>query len=330
MAGGTRPRSGEGARPAASEAEGPGLRAIAARLGRAASTISRELRRNALPRGGHPPVPGEGCHLERRQRAARPSRPRAAARGPDAGADRRLAEAGRGARAAPRLARDHRRLRRPGRKAERLWKPLPRGRARRGRRRPRPPRSTIAGRRSIHDRPEGVEGRHEAGRRAGDLPIRRRPRPVLVPKGREARSALAARLAGKSAAGTVAIMVAVARRLDPRPRSSITLDNGAAFARHGLPASACATATRSCDAYASWRKGAVGNANGRLRRDPPRDPDALTDAELREIVLSHDLTPRRCLGCSRSLAGASGSASLDPLRFVPEATDCSLQLLVLC
>jgi IS30 family transposase len=81
---------------------------------------------------------------------------------------------------------------------------------------------------------------------------------VLVPKGREARSALAARLAGKSAAGTVAIMVAVARRLDPRPRSSITLDNGAAFARHGLPASACATATRSRDAYASWRNDRVG------------------------------------------------------------------------
>jgi hypothetical protein len=37
-----------------------------------------------------------------------------------------------------------------------------------------------------------------------------------------------------------------------------------------------------CDAYASWQKGAVENANGRLRRDLPRglDLDALTDAEL--------------------------------------------------
>ena len=53
-----------------------------------------------------------------------------------------------------------------------------------------------------------------------------------------------------------------------------------------------------CDAYASWQKGAVENANGRLRRDLPRDLDldALSDAELQEIVLSHNLTPRKCLG----------------------------------
>jgi IS30 family transposase len=45
-------------------------------------------------------------------------------------------------------------------------------------------------------------------------------------------------------------------------------------------------------------KGAVENANGRLRRDLPRDLDldALSDAGLQEIVLTHDLTPRKCLG----------------------------------
>ena len=81
-------------------------------------------------------------------------------------------------------------------------------------------------------------------------------------------------------------------------RSSITFDNDTAFARHGLLASACAMTTWFCDAYASWRKGAVENANGRLRRDLPRDLDldALGDAELQEIVLTHNLTPRKCLG----------------------------------
>src|SRR3712207_104125 len=46
------------------------------------------------------------------------------------------------------------------------------------------------------------------------------------------------------------------------------------------------------------RKGAVENANGRLRRDLPRDLDldALSDTELREIVLAHNRTPRRCRG----------------------------------
>jgi transposase, IS30 family len=50
-----------------------------------------------------------------------------------------------------------------------------------------------------------------------------------------------------------------------------------------------------CDAYASWQKGAVENANERLRRKLPRnlDLDALSDAELQEIVLRHNMTPRK-------------------------------------
>ena len=121
---------------------------------------------------------------------------------------------------------------------------------------------------------------------------------MLVLKERKTRFVLAARLAGKSAAETVAIMMAVFRRLDPRLRASITFDNDTAFARHGLLASACSMATWFCDAYASWQKGAVENANGLLRRDLPRDLDldAMSDAELQEIILSHNLTPRKCLG----------------------------------
>src|SRR3712207_8826374 len=70
MSGGTHLRLEERERLAVLKAEGLGLRAIARQLGRAASTISRELRRNALPRGGYLPVHAEGCYLERRQRPA--------------------------------------------------------------------------------------------------------------------------------------------------------------------------------------------------------------------------------------------------------------------
>ena len=53
-----------------------------------------------------------------------------------------------------------------------------------------------------------------------------------------------------------------------------------------------------CDAYASWQKGSVENTNGRLRRQLPRklDLDTLSQADLQEIVLSLNLTPRKCLG----------------------------------
>src|SRR5438270_12441943 len=70
MAGGIHLTLEERERLAALEAEGLSLRAIARALGRTASTISRELWRNALPRGGYLPVHAEGCYLERRQRPA--------------------------------------------------------------------------------------------------------------------------------------------------------------------------------------------------------------------------------------------------------------------
>ena len=70
MAGGTHLCLEERERLAALKAEGLSLQAIARQLGRAASTISRELRRNALPRGGYLPVHAEGCYRERRQRPA--------------------------------------------------------------------------------------------------------------------------------------------------------------------------------------------------------------------------------------------------------------------
>src|SRR5690242_14048998 len=68
MSGGTHLELEERERLAALKAEGLSLRAIARALGRAASTISRELRRNALPRGGYLPVHAAGCYRERRQR----------------------------------------------------------------------------------------------------------------------------------------------------------------------------------------------------------------------------------------------------------------------
>jgi IS30 family transposase len=307
MPGGTRLELGERERLAALKAEGLSLRAIAARLGRAASTVSRELRRDALPRGGYLPVHAEGCYLERRQRQAILERDERLGRF----VRERLLEGWTPEQIAGWLRRGEERglravstetiyafVHRAGRKAERLWKLLPRGRAKRGRTRARQPRSAIAERRSIHDRPAEVQERQAAGHWEGDLLICRRTRPVLVLEERKTRFVLAARLAGKSAAETVAIMMAVFRRLDPRPRSSITFDNDTAFARHGLLASACSMTTWFCDAYASWQKGAVENANGRLRRDLPRDLDldALGDAELQEIVLTHNLTPRKCLG----------------------------------
>jgi IS30 family transposase len=145
-------------------------------------------------------------------------------------------------------------------KAEGLHRLLPTRRANRGRRKARKARRAIAERRSIHDRPAEVNERAQAGHWEGDLMICKRTRPALVLKERKSRFVIAAKLNGKTPAETARAIMDVFRQLDPSLRKSVTFDNGTEFAKHGLIRDACA----------SWQKGAVENANGRLRRDLPR------------------------------------------------------------
>jgi hypothetical protein len=75
-------------------------------------------------------------------------------------------------------------------------------------------------------------------------------------------------------------MLAVFARVEPALRKSITFDNDTAFAQHAL--------LRTMRAHASWQKGGVENANGRLRRWLPRqtDIDKVSDEEIQDIRLS--------------------------------------------
>ena len=108
----------------------------------------------------------------------------------------------------------------------------------------------------------------------------------------------AARLVGRTAAETISVMLAVFARIEPTLRRSITFDNDTAFAQHARVKTMCAMTTWFCDAYASWQKGGVENANGRLRRWLPRqiDIDKVSDEEIQDIMLTANLTPRKCLG----------------------------------
>ena len=288
-------------------AAGRSVGAIARALGRAKATISRELQRNALSSGGYSPLHAAGAYQLRRRREAILER-EAALRGfvrdrlaegwtPEqisgwlkAGNEPRLGTIG--------CETIYAFIYRTGQKAKALWRYLTRRHKRRRPRRARLSRDTIKDRASIHDRPKTVETRGEAGHWEGDLIICKRLRPVLVLHERKSRVTLAARLMGKTAAETISAMLTVFGRIDPRLRKSITFDNDTAFAQHGLLRTMRDMATWFCDAYASWQKGGIENANGRLRRWLPRhlDIDRMSEEEIQEIVLSANLTPRKCLG----------------------------------
>jgi len=105
------------------------------------------------------------------------------------------------------------------------------------------------------------------------------------------------RLASKSAAETVTAITDILAKLDPKLRRSMTFDNGGEFARHAMLKEAFKMSTYFCDAYASWQKGVIENANGRIRRWFPRntDLDELTDEDIQDVAMSLNLTPRKCL-----------------------------------
>ena len=58
--------------------------------------------------------------------------------------------------------------------------------------------------------------------------------------------------------------------------------------QHALLRTMRAMTTWFCHAYASWQKGGVENANGRLRRWLPRqiDIDKVSDEEIQDIVMT--------------------------------------------
>ena len=287
------------------KAVGSGVQAIAAALGRSASTISRELRRNALDSGAYRPVPAEGAYLLRRQRPAKLERD-GKLRGyvlarlsegwtPEqiCGRLRQGIEHGLGLISTEAI---YAWIYSKARKADRLWRSLPRGRPRRGRRK-RPSKDHIAKKTHISERTEAANQREEVGHWEADLVICKRSRPVLVLHERKTRLTLISRLMGKTAAETVSVLMALVKRLAPTLRGSITFDNGGEFARHALLRDMLSATTYFCDAYASWQKGGVENTNGRIRRWLPRstDLDEISDKDIQEIAMTLNSTPRKCL-----------------------------------
>ena len=115
-------------------------------------------------------------------------------------------------------------------------------------------------------------------------------------------------------------------RLHPRTaqdcRRSITFDNDTAFAQHALLRTMRAMTTWFCDAHASWQKGGVENANGRLRRWLPRqiDIDQCPTKKFRTSSSPPISRPESAWASrplsrqsSKSLAKTCKSASLSPV-----------------
>ena len=155
---------------------GTAQKEMAVLMNRLESTISRELRRNALPKDGYRPGSADRIALSRRRRLSKLERLNLL------GSDvrDRLAMGWSPEQIAGRLkleGSDHsishesiyRYIYRPKVRPQKLHRYLARSKARRGRRYFKHRRLLIKNRRSIHERPEAVEKRQEFGHWEGDL-----------------------------------------------------------------------------------------------------------------------------------------------------------------
>ncbi len=289
--------------------EGRTICEIAASMGRAKSTISRELRRNGKKKGEYEPVYAERQAVGRRWRGSKLERDDEL---------RELVLAGLRAGLSPEQVAcslellkgekviSHESIYRfvhgqIGRTKDYGWRNyLPQRKSKRGYRGRRggSPASFIKMRRSIWERPECAETRDAPGHWEADLMMfSRHGQAVLALHERQSRILLGVRLESKA---SDPVAEAMERMLAPLPaewRRTMTFDNGTEFAKH-YRLHELGMETFFCDVRSPWQKGGVENAIGRLRRSLPRKTDlgALSDEEFERLFLVYNNTPRKCLG----------------------------------
>jgi len=279
---------------------------IAELMDRSESTISRELRRNVLPKGGYKPASADRIAMSRRRRL---SRLECLSPLGDHVRDR-LAMGWSPEQISGRLRLDeaehmvspetiYRFIYRPKIRPEKLYRYLPRSKAARGRRYFKRRREPLPNRRPIHDRPAQVEQRQEFGHWEGDLmQFRIQKGNLLTLYERKTRFTLSARLLTKTAKETTREILSTLRYLPSNALKTITFDNGSEFSNHTELEVALKVETYFCDPHSPWQRGGIENTNGILRRDMPRKTpiNEYTETDIQEITWAVNSTPRKCLG----------------------------------
>ena len=296
---------------------GLSVRAVAARMGRSASTVSRELARNAGPRtGGYQPELAHRLAWER-QRRPKPSK---LSRCPRLRAQvQQMLDT----RYSPEQASGRLRVLYPGEAAmqvshETIYQGIyvyPRGELRRElkaclrsgravrRRRGARPRSwdRIVDAVPIGQRPAEVEGRLVPGHHEGDLIMGSKASNSAVGTIVERTTGYLTVIplpAGHSAASLADAVITGMSELPPWFARTLTWDRGTEMAQHQRITAATGISIYFADPYSPWQRGSNENTNGLLREYLPKGTDlgAWTPAQLQAIAAELNDRPRKRLG----------------------------------
>jgi IS30 family transposase len=160
-----------------------------------------------------------------------------------------------------------------------------------------PRKILIPNRISMHDRPEAATNRSEIGHWEGDLVQYQGQREnLLTMQDRHFRLILIAKNPSKKKENTQKMIRSRLKLFPEHARKTITFDNGGEFADHEkLNKINCKTFF--CDPYASWQKGGLEHANGRIRRFLPKNTDLSTVShkDIDNIQRKINNMPMKCL-----------------------------------
>jgi IS30 family transposase len=286
---------------------GESLRAIARRLGRAPSTVSREVGRN----GGAQAYRAVAADRRADEQASRPKEIKLATRHRlRARVQTMLKGWWSPEQIAARLRRDYpdepemwvshetiyQSLFVQGRGALRkeLAACLRRGRATRRPRRPPSRQAGVIQGISISERPAEVEDRAVPGHWEGDLLIgAKNQSAVVVLVERASRYVLLGRLGNDHSAEAVRMaLVKMIRRLPAELAKTLTWDRGSEMAEHAQFSVATGVAVYFCDPRSPWQRGSNENTNGLLRQYMPKVTDLSVHSQARLNAFARSLNNR--------------------------------------
>lgn len=155
----------------------------------------------------------------------------------------------------------------------------------------------IVGAISIRERPADVEDRAVPGHWEGDLLFGGRNSQIATLVERQSRYVMLIKLDGKDSETVVNALIKHARKLPQELYRSLTWDRGSELAQHQRFTLATDINVYFCDPYNPWQRGSNENTNGLLRQYFPKGMDlsGITQAQLNAVARRLNERPRKTL-----------------------------------
>ena len=151
---------------------------------------------------------------------------------------------------------------------------------------------------SIRERPAEADDRAVPGHWEGDLISGSNNSHIVTLVERQSRFTTLIKVSGKETATVIAALTKQIRKLPTSLRRSLTWDRGHEMAKHSLFTVATDVKVYFCDPQSPWQRGSNENANGLLRQYFPRGTDLSihSQADLNKVALRLNQRPRETLG----------------------------------